>query len=209
MVWNQPEALADRVCIHRTEDYRLQRKACMRQQTPRAVFTAAGCTLARTRSQTCSPTGEKMITYYIHSVEYTQTNQTQHTGPADPDNQANTQVGASHQGLTALLHSHKTQNQGNCPAAPLCILTHTHNSTTTLSRWRDVGCSVARCFGFGFLVPGSHCVAEAHNPPGYFLPNPSITGMYPCPARHGQLTEQGCYHPEISPVYRGLYKLLL
>lgn len=148
---SQKPWLIHRVCIHRTEDHRLQRKARMRQQTPRADFTAAGCTLARTRNQTCSPTGKKMITYYIHPVEYTQTNQTQHTGPADPDDQADTRAGTSHQALTVLLHSHKTQKRGNCPAASLCILTHTHNSTRTLSRWRPRGMLRRSLFWFWFL----------------------------------------------------------
>ena len=63
-----------------------------------------------------------MMPYYTHPVEYTRTGQTQHTGPAGPDKQADTQA------LTALLHSHKTQTRESSPAAPLRILTHTHTT---------------------------------------------------------------------------------
>lgn len=72
--------------------------------------------------------GEKWITYYIHSVEYTQTNQIQHTGSTNWGNQVDRWTPVI-RALTTIFHPYEIQKQVKKKQVKisrlLCIHTHT------------------------------------------------------------------------------------
>lgn len=73
--------------------------------------------------------GEKWITYYIHSVEYTQRNQIQHTGSTNQGNQVGTWTSVT-RALTTIFYSYEIQNQVKNIKATV----HTHTLKRNLSK---------------------------------------------------------------------------
>lgn len=152
MVWNQPEALAYLSGAY-LQDWTPtdQRNACLLQQTPSSVLTAAQCTHAGSNQKPNTLTIRgKMIACYIHTVQYTQTSQTQHTGPTGPDKQAGTWVSATRYLLYHFTHRklrngwndqqpHCASSHTHNPRRTHCASSHTHNPRRTLSRRRQNG----------------------------------------------------------------------